>query len=157
MLLQETLAQARAQDEARVAELETEQRGLERDQSRWHAELRRLAARLGPDDAADPVISRLADLQERLAQVEKRALGVREQIEAIRKERIDEAEAAEALQAFHPVWRTLTPREQARVIALLVERIDYDGSKGKISIRFFPTAIKALAGEMARQTREQTA
>ena len=89
--------------------------------------------------------------------MEKRALGVREQIEAIRKERIDEAEATEALQAFHPVSLTLTPREQARVIALLVEHIDYDGSQGKIAIRFYPTALKALAGEMARQSQEQTA
>ena len=157
LLLQQTLAQAREQDEARVAELETEQRTLDRDQSRWHAEMRKLAVRLVPEDADDPVISRLADLQERLAQVEKRALGVREQIEAIRKERIDEAEATEALAAFHPVWATLAPREQSRVIGLLVERIDYDGSQGKIAIRFYPTALKALAGEMARQSQEQTA
>jgi site-specific DNA recombinase len=157
LLLQQTLAQARVQEEARVAELETEQRTLERDQARWHAELRKLAARLGPEDADDPVISRLADLQDRLAQVEKRALGVREQIESIRKERIDEAEATEALQAFHPVWQTLTPREQARVIALLIERVDYDGSQGKIAIRFYPTAIKALADEMANRAKEQSA
>jgi site-specific DNA recombinase len=156
-LLQQTLAQAREQDEARVAELETEQRALTRDQSRWDAELRKLALHLGPDDAADPVIGRLADLQERLAQVENRAAGVREQIAAIRKERIDETEATEALQAFHPVWETLTPRDQARVIGLLVERIDYDGAEGMIAIRFFPTAIKALAGEMAHRAQEQTA
>ena len=52
---------------------------------------------------------------------------------------------------------TLAPREQARVIGLLVERVEYDGAQGKIAIRFYPTAIKALAGEMARQTKEQTA
>jgi len=62
LLLQQTLAQAREQDEARVAELETEQRTLERDQAHWHAEMRKLAVRLVPDDADDPVISRLADL-----------------------------------------------------------------------------------------------
>jgi site-specific DNA recombinase len=154
VLLHATLAQAREQDEARVAELEVEQRTLERDQSRWHAELRKLAAHLGPNNADDPVIGRLADLQERLVQVEKRAAGVHDQINAIRKERIDEAEAAEALRVFDPVWETLTPREQARVIALLVERIDYDGAEGKIAIRFHPTAIKALADELARHQLE---
>jgi site-specific DNA recombinase len=153
-LLHATLAQAREQDEARVAELEVEQRTLERDQSRWHAELRKLAARLGPNDADDPVIGRLADLQERLSQVEKRAAGVRDQIDAIRKERIDEKQASEALRVFDPVWGSLTPREQARVIGLLVERIDYDGSEGKIAIRFHPTAIKALADELARHQLE---
>jgi site-specific DNA recombinase len=155
-LLHSTLAQAREQDEARVAELEVEQHTLERDQTRWHAELRKLAVRLGPDNADDPVISRLADLQDRLAQVEKRASGVREQIDAIRQQRLDEAEASEALRLFDPVWEALAPREQARVIQLLVERIDYDGEAGKIAIRFHATAIKALTDELTRQ-QEQSA
>jgi site-specific DNA recombinase len=156
-LLHATLAQARAQDEARIAELETEQRGLERDQSRWHAELRKLAARIGPDDAEGPTIARLADLQERLAQVEKRASGVRDQLDAIRRQRLDEEEASEALRLFDPVWESLAPREQARVIHLLVERIDYDGGEGKLAIRFHPTAIKALTDELTRQQQEQSA
>jgi site-specific DNA recombinase len=44
-LLQATLEQARRQEADRVAELEAEQRGLEREQTRGQAELRRLAAR----------------------------------------------------------------------------------------------------------------
>ena len=156
VLLRETLAQAREQDEARVTELETEQRGLERDQSRWHAELRKLAVHLGPDNADDPLIGRLADLQERLAQVEKRAGSVREQIDAIRRQRLDEEQASETLRLFDPVWEALPPREQARVLQLLVERIDYDGGKGNIAIRFHPTAIRALTDELTRQ-REQSA
>jgi site-specific DNA recombinase len=155
-LLHQTLAQDREQDEARVAELETEQRGLARDQSRWDAELRKLALRLGPDTADDPLIGRLADLQEKLAQVEKRAAGVREQIEAIRQQRLDEEQASEALRLFDPVWESLAPREQARVLQLLVERIDYDGARGKLAIRFHPTAIKALTDELNRQ-QEQSA
>jgi site-specific DNA recombinase len=156
VLLHQTLAQAREQDEARVAELETEQRGLARDQSRWDAELRKLALRLGPDTADDPLIGRLADLQEKLAQVEKRAAGVREQIETIRRQRLDEEQASEALRLFDPVWESLAPREQARILQLLVERIDYDGQKGNLAIRFHPTAIRALTDELNRQ-REQSA
>jgi site-specific DNA recombinase len=155
-LLQQTLAQAREQDEARVAELETEQRGLARDQSRWVAELRKLALRLGPETADDPLIGRLADLQEKLAQVEKRAGGVREQIDAIRRQRLDEEQASEALRLFDPVWESLAPREQARILQLLVERIVYDGARGNIAIRFHPTAIKALTDELNRQ-QEQSA
>ena len=154
VLLHETLAQAREQDEARVAELETEQRTLTRDQSRWDAELRKLALHLGPDNAADPLIGRLADLQERLSQVEKRAAAVRNQIEAIHKQRLDEEQASEALRLFDPVWESLAPREQARILQLLVERIDYDGAKGNIAIRFHPTAIKALTDELNRQTEQ---
>jgi site-specific DNA recombinase len=137
--------------------LETEQRGLERDQSRWHAELRKLAARLGPDDADDPVIARLANLKERLAQVEKRASGVREQFDAIRRQRLDEEQASEAVRLFDPVWESLAPREQARVIQLFVERIDYDGEGCKIAIRFYPTAIKSLTDELTGQQQERSA
>jgi site-specific DNA recombinase len=149
-LLQQTLAQAREQEEARVAELETEQRSLAHDQSRWEAELRKLALHLGPDNAADPLIGRLAELQEHLAQVEKRIRGVREQIEAIRKQRLNEERAAEALRLFDPVWEALPLRDQARILHLLIERIDYDGEKGSLVIRFHPTAIRALTDELNR-------
>jgi site-specific DNA recombinase len=156
-LLQAALAEARRQEAERVAELESEERVLERDQSRWHAEQRRLAARLGPDDADDPVVARLADLQERRAQVEKRAVGVRQQIAALRQGRLDQEAASEALRAFDPVWTALAPREQARVLQLLVERIDYDGRAGKIAVRFHPTVIKALTDELAHQHQEHCA
>jgi site-specific DNA recombinase len=119
--------------------------------------MHKLAARLTPGNADDPIISRLADLQGRLVQVAKRAVGVREQIEAIRKECVDEEEVSETLRVFDPVWEALAPREQARVMQLLVERIDYDGAADKIAIHFHPTAIKALAGELARHEQEQTA
>ena len=71
-LLQEVLAQARQQDEARVAELEKEQRGLEKDLVSWHGEIRKLSGQLRPGDDNSPVIARLADLQERIGQVESR-------------------------------------------------------------------------------------
>jgi site-specific DNA recombinase len=51
----------------------------------------------------------------------------------------------------------LTLREQTRVVQLLVERVDYDGAKGKIAITFHPTGIKTLAGELANQPKEKIA
>jgi hypothetical protein len=47
-----------------------------------------------------------------------------------------------------PVWETLTPNEQARVIELLVERVEYDGRDGKVTVAFHPTGIKSLADEL---------
>jgi site-specific DNA recombinase len=52
------------------------------------------------------------------------------------------------------VWDCLAPREQARVIELLVDRVTYDGVAGTISITFHPRGIKALASEMAEQREE---
>ena len=39
-------------------------------------------------------------------------------------------------------------REQARILELLIERIDHEGPRGKISIAFRPTGIQSLAAEL---------
>jgi site-specific DNA recombinase len=70
---------------------------------------------------------------------------------------LDEEETAVAMSVFDPVWEALTPREQARVIGLLVERVDYDGASSTVSITFHPTGIKALAQQLADQRRERSA
>ena len=75
-------------------------------------------------------------------------LEVREQIIALSEKVVDEKELARALSLFDPVWNSLSPGEQARVMHLLVERVSYDGAEGKLSIAFRPTGIKALAEEM---------
>jgi site-specific DNA recombinase len=156
-LLAEVLAQARSQDEARVAELEAEQRGLERDLSRWQAEVNKLSGQIRPGDDNGTVIARLADLQERIGLVGGRAAKVQEHIRAIHGQLLKDKEAAAALSVFNPVWGALTPAEQARVIGLLVEQVDYDGAAGKVSISFRPAGIKTLARELADRRGEMSA
>jgi site-specific DNA recombinase len=153
----EVLAQARALGEERTAELAAEQRGLERDLAGWHGEIRKLSLQIHPGEENGPVVTRLADLQERIGAVERRAEKVREQIRSARQQLLDESEAAAALSLFDPVWESLTPAEQARVVGLLVERVDYDGSKGKVSITFHPAGIKTLAEELAGRRKDQSA
>lgn len=58
---------------------------------------------------------------------------------------IDEADVAKAMAEFDPVWESLSPREQGRLLQLLIERIDYDGHDGMVSITFHAGGIKALA------------
>ncbi len=138
-----------AQDEARTAELEAEERGLEKDLTAWQGEVTQLSAQFRPGEDNGALVARLADLQERVGMVEGRVQQVRDEIQAVTGRLLDEEEAARALAAFDPVWGTLTPREQARVVGLLVERVDYDGAQGKVSITFHPTGIKTLADELA--------
>jgi len=45
----------------------------------------------------------------------------------------------------------------ARVVQLLVERVDYDGTTGKVSITFHPSGIKTLADELDDQDTEDAA
>ncbi len=43
------------------------------------------------------------------------------------------------------------------MVGLLVERVDYDGAGGKVSIVFRPTGIKALADELAARSEGRSA
>jgi len=51
---------------------------------------------------------------------------------------------AGVLARFEPLWDVLSPREQARVIELLIERVAYNGAEEKVVITFRPGGIKAL-------------
>ena len=47
---------------------------------------------------------------------------------------------------FDDLWAALAPREQVRVIQLLVERVVYDGAASTVSVTFRPSGIRALEG-----------
>jgi hypothetical protein len=38
-----------------------------------------------------------------------------------------------------------------------VERVDYDGARGKVSIAFHPAGIRTLAEELAKGRKERSA
>jgi site-specific DNA recombinase len=90
----------------------------------------------------------LADLQARVGQVEQRLARIRTQVEAVRQQRLTEAAATEALAGLDPAWEKMTPDEQARLVRLLVARVDYDGARGKVAITFHPLGLRTLAGEL---------
>jgi len=148
-LIHETLAQVREQAQSQLVELEAEQASLERELARWAAEIRDVVAHVGPSDEDSPAVARLADLQERTRTAERRATEIREQIRAITARTIDQSEVAAAMARFDPVWKALTPREQAHVIELLVERVDYDGERGKVAVTFHPDGIRNFSEEFA--------
>jgi site-specific DNA recombinase len=156
-LRERVLAEARQQDAVRTAELETEHKGLERDLRSWHGEVRTLTTQLKPGDDNGPLIARLADLQDRIRVVEGRIRQVRDLVRATQTHLVDADDAATALSAFDPVWGTLAPRERARVVELLVERVNYDGARGKVAIAFRVTGIKTLARELDEKREEKRA
>ena len=79
---------------------------------------------------------------------ERRATEVNDQLVGLSRELVGVQEVTEALSAFVPVWESLTPREQARIIHLLIERVDYNGEAGTISITFRPAGIRTLDDEL---------
>jgi hypothetical protein len=61
-------------------------------------------------------------------------------------EEITEADARAALQQLDPLWDELFPAEQARIVALLVERVDI-GTDG-LNVRLRMDGLGGLAREM---------
>jgi septal ring factor EnvC (AmiA/AmiB activator) len=145
----------RQTDEARLAEWEGERVGLERDLLRGQSEVRKLLAEVGSGTSSNAAVTRLTELQARLAQIEQRLARVRGQMEAWQQERLDQAAVTEALSGLVPTWETLTPHEQVRMVRLLVSQVDYDGKHGKASITFQPLGLKTLAGELLARHREE--
>jgi site-specific DNA recombinase len=148
LLIKEILAQARRQAEEQIERLKAERTGLLARLRHDHADLGRLAAASHPGD------TELVDAHDRIRDAERRVTAIDDELVALNGSLVDEAEVAAALADFDAVWDCLVPREQARVIELLVEQISYDDDRGSIAITFRPTGIKTLAGELATKNEE---
>jgi site-specific DNA recombinase len=144
-VLADVLAESRRQREEAIGKLEVERRALEREIGRHTADLRKLA---GQDGAAT---DRMADLRDRLGAAERRATEIDTQIVLLSRDLVNPTEVNGACAQFDALWETLTAREQARILHLLIERVDYDGPNGSVSITFHPAGIKTLAAKPVRQ------
>jgi site-specific DNA recombinase len=134
----ETVKQARAQVESRLADLKVEDRRLEQAVKKDNAAVRRLVTQRGRG-------GELARVQDRIRDAEQRSSAIRSEFEVLTNTLVDEHEVVAALTQFGPTWAAPTPREQGRLIALLVERVDYDAAKGTVSVTFRPGGIKELS------------
>jgi site-specific DNA recombinase len=155
-LLRLTIAQAQAQVRSQLEELNAERSSLARDLARWNADVRRCAEQT-TRGSESPAVARLADLHDRIGTGERRLAEIQDEVVALERDLIDEAEVTRALAAFDPVWEALTSHEQAHLIGLLVERVDYDGRQGIISITFHAAGIQTLADEPGSQPKEKIA
>lgn len=150
-----TAAKVREESDKRLNELETEKRGHERNLKRLYARVQKLVGgSLATVSNGGVVTDQLADLQDQIRTVEQRMLTVREEIVTIDKEAVDESDLTRSLSVFDPVWESLSPREQSRIIKLLVERVKYDGRDGKVTVTFRSPGVKALCNEAYIRDKE---
>ena len=63
------------------------------------------------------------------------------------------SDCTEARTEPNPEWQRARKRfaEQARVVQLLVARVDYDGAKGKVAITFHQTGLRGFVEFADRQ------
>ena len=60
---------------------------------------------------------------------------------------VDEDALRDALGGFTPIWEQLFPREQERILRLLIERVTYDPDNGDVNIDLRPCGVATLADE----------
>jgi len=134
--------EARAQRMTRLAALETEraliQKGLRQ-------QARQVAGLLGDSNS----VRRLADLETQLRAGEARLGIIAAEAAGLEGAKVTRADVVAALSRFPAVFNALPPGERAQVLDLLVERVAYNGEKGRVAISFHPTGIKTLAEEAA--------
>lgn len=157
-IISATAAKVREESGKRMAELETEQRGHERELKRLHTGVQKLVGEsFTAVSNGGAAMDQLADLQDRIRTIEQRMTAIREEVIAIQRETVDEGDMARALAVFDPVWESLSPREQTRIVRLLVERVGYDGRDGRVTVTFRSPGVKALCSEADIRNREVSA
>jgi site-specific DNA recombinase len=105
------------------------------------------APKIKPGSSDAISLEQLADWQESLQRAEHRHTIVNAKITALQAQKLTREEVVSALTSFEPIWESLTVREQARIVQLIVKQIDYDGATGRVTITFHPDGIKTIAKE----------
>lgn len=144
-LITETIRQVQQQLEQGIRNLTEERSSVQRQIKALNDELESAASL----PTTKRRISRMAELQEQIGTSENRLTEIDSELSALRANQIDETEITRLLAEFHQTWEALAPRDQARVLELLIERIDYQGQDGQISLTFRPSGIQTFTQETA--------
>ncbi len=142
-LIQEVTAKACGQASAEILKLQQERQTLLKQIRTDWEQIETLAASCDTTKR----VSAFADLNQRQETAKRRLDEIELEFESLTAEQIDTAEVSAALSNFHELWAQLRPKEQARLLALLIEQVDHDGRHGNISITFHPTGIRTLMQE----------
>ena len=88
------------------------------------------------DGGGKLLMPRLAETDARLAEARHALTGIQRELSALDAAVSDPAAIQAAIADLEPVWAELFPKERARLLALLLERIDYDANEGEVALRF---------------------
>lgn len=86
----------------------------------------------------------VADLEERVGQAERRLSEIVLELDSLESRAVDEDNLRAALTQFGPVWESLSSREQARIIRVLVDRIVYNGERNNLRVHFRSEGIRRM-------------
>ncbi|MCI0333651.1 MAG: recombinase family protein, partial [Planctomycetes bacterium] len=126
VVIAETVRQVRRQTEEDIERLGQERAALQQQLRDHHAKMQVAAAMTNHVER----VSSLADVQQCIRSAERRLTEIENELITLRGQLVDEGTITEVLADFDQLWDSLAPREQARVLELLIERVDYDGQHG---------------------------
>jgi site-specific DNA recombinase len=149
-LCDQTFRQVQAQSSAERRILKAESKRVDRELASVRAEVGRQTSTVtmanGP--AADALMAKLEETQERLTTLESRKREIEQRVAALAAHDVDPEAVGRALAQFSDVWDVLLTPERERVVRLLIERIDYDAPRGELKFTFSATGATLLAAEM---------
>jgi len=140
-LLAQALTDAHSAINAELAEARCERNDLRRERTRHHEKLQQLAT---SGERTSDVTARIVDLHEKLSAADQRMPDLESRIADLEGQTVTQAEARAAFADFDSLWESLIPREQARLLKLLISTVEYDGEAGTVSVTFRPTSIRSL-------------
>ncbi len=114
-----------------------------------HAKLQAIVA--NPNIASN--LSGLSEIQSRLETADRRSRQITSELTALDAKKIDDQQTTNALAGFDNLWQTLPPREQVRLVRLLIEKVSLDGPGGNVAITFHPTGLKSLTENQLEHTQ----
>lgn len=144
-LVRETVKAARAELESRTTELSAEVRRQELDARRVREERTNLVnavAAGGP--GVGTLMIRVAELDDRLGQIEARVRQVQQELAAASTGAVDVEGLTRALAEFDGLWEALFVAERARVLALLIERVTFASDSSVLKITFRTNGLAGL-------------
>ena len=117
---------------------------------RWLEEELRETVRDGRSDKDTTTL--VADLQERIRQEQQRLATLSNRLMDLEGAQIKADHVLNLLDDFDNVWAKLSPREQADLLKMVVQRVEFDARDSSFEIVFEDAGIKSLSREMSNVT-----
>jgi len=100
--------------------------------------------------------SGLETIQENVGHLERRLAENQEQALALQPQPLGVEQAVQTLTTLEQRFGVLPVIEQARLIQLMVQRVDYDGGQGKLALTLDPAGLVAVLEEQAKRDQENS-
>lgn len=142
-LIAETVRRVQAKLRADLASMRDERLKIEKTLRELRAEVRVGESGTNPDWSP----GKSADLRGDISVFDRQLVTLQAKINALKTRVVDEDELSGAVEAFEPLWRSLTSKEQERLVHQLIHSVEYDSEGQNVNIAFNGMETSETAAE----------